>query len=110
MSAKEPRMHDPRGTGRTRATKTVSKQHAELPGTEPMGTTLEQLRALAEGRGTAPTRQHLHPDADLLRAADASIRPAHGELHHTGFAHPGCLVTRSSGSVPAIFTSGFISR
>jgi hypothetical protein len=37
-------------------------------------------------------------DAGMLRAADAAIRPAHGELHATGFALPGCRVTRDCGA------------
>ncbi len=36
-------------------------------------------------------------DADLLTAADAAIRPAHGELADAGFAPDGLAVTRSTG-------------
>jgi hypothetical protein len=36
-------------------------------------------------------------DADMLRAADAAIRPAHGELHVTGFTAPRCRSTAASG-------------
>jgi hypothetical protein len=36
-------------------------------------------------------------DTDLLLAADAAIRPAHGELHETGFTAPHVRVTRSAG-------------
>lgn len=36
-------------------------------------------------------------DADLLDAADAAIRPAHGELAHTGFARPHLAVTAATG-------------
>jgi hypothetical protein len=37
-------------------------------------------------------------DAEMLRAADAAIRPAHGELHVTGFAAPACRTTSSAGA------------
>ncbi|GAA0804568.1 HAD family hydrolase [Spirilliplanes yamanashiensis] len=37
-------------------------------------------------------------DAGMLRAADAAIRPAHGELHSTGFALPHCRTTREAGA------------
>ena len=36
-------------------------------------------------------------DTDLLLAADAAIRPRHGELHDTGWTSPRLRVTRSSG-------------
>ena len=36
-------------------------------------------------------------DADLLAAADAAIRPAHGELADAGFSPDGLAVTRASG-------------
>lgn len=36
-------------------------------------------------------------DADLLLAADAAVRPAHGELHDAGFAAPHVSVTTASG-------------
>jgi hypothetical protein len=36
-------------------------------------------------------------DTDLLLAADAAVRPAHGELHDTGFTAPHVAVTRASG-------------
>ena len=36
-------------------------------------------------------------DADLLEAADAGIRPAHGELHALGWTRPHVAVTRSAG-------------
>src|SRR5205814_861532 len=36
-------------------------------------------------------------DADLLDAADAAIRPAHGELAATGFTRPHVAVTPSTG-------------
>jgi hypothetical protein len=36
-------------------------------------------------------------DADLLDAADAAIRPAHGELAHTGFTRPHLAVTTATG-------------
>ena len=36
-------------------------------------------------------------DTDLLRAADAAIRPGHGELHDAGWTVPHLRVTRSSG-------------
>lgn len=36
-------------------------------------------------------------DTDLLLAADAAIRPCHGELHHTGWSTPGLTVTQTSG-------------
>ncbi|GAB2910906.1 hypothetical protein GCM10027047_06460 [Rhodococcus aerolatus] len=36
-------------------------------------------------------------DADLLLAADAAVRPAHGELHDAGFAAPHVAVTTSAG-------------
>ncbi|MEO9221023.1 MAG: HAD family hydrolase, partial [Mycobacteriaceae bacterium] len=36
-------------------------------------------------------------DTDLLRAADAAIRPRHGELHDTGWTVPHLRVTRASG-------------
>jgi hypothetical protein len=37
-------------------------------------------------------------DAGMLWAADAAIRPAHGELHAGGIAPPDCLVTRHCGA------------
>ena len=36
-------------------------------------------------------------DADLLDAADAAIRPAHGELAHVGFTRPHLAVTAATG-------------
>ncbi|GLY07704.1 MULTISPECIES: hypothetical protein [Actinoplanes] len=36
-------------------------------------------------------------DQDLLRAADAGVRPAHGELHERGWAHDRIAVTDVSG-------------
>lgn len=36
-------------------------------------------------------------DTDLLLAADAAVRPAHGELQDTGFSAPHVEVTRASG-------------
>lgn len=36
-------------------------------------------------------------DTDLLLAADAAIRPAHGELHDAGFTAPHLAVTAASG-------------
>ena len=36
-------------------------------------------------------------DAELLRAADRSIRPAHGELHDARWSAPGTAVTAASG-------------
>jgi hypothetical protein len=37
-------------------------------------------------------------DAGMLRAADAAIRPAHGELHVTGFSAPNCHTTAGRGT------------
>jgi hydroxymethylpyrimidine pyrophosphatase-like HAD family hydrolase len=37
-------------------------------------------------------------DAEMLRAADAAIRPAHGELHVTGFSAPNCRTTTGRGA------------
>lgn len=37
-------------------------------------------------------------DAGMLRAADAAIRPAHGELHLTNFSLPHCRTTVASGA------------
>jgi hydroxymethylpyrimidine pyrophosphatase-like HAD family hydrolase len=37
-------------------------------------------------------------DARMLREADASIRPAHGELHVTGFSAPNCRTTVGRGA------------
>jgi hydroxymethylpyrimidine pyrophosphatase-like HAD family hydrolase len=37
-------------------------------------------------------------DERMLRAADAAIRPAHGELHVTGFAAPHCRTTAGRGA------------
>lgn len=37
-------------------------------------------------------------DAGMLRAADAAIRPAHGELHVTGFSAPNCRTTAGRGA------------
>lgn len=37
-------------------------------------------------------------DAGMLRGADAAIRPAHGELHVTGFTAPNCRTTVGSGA------------
>jgi hypothetical protein len=36
-------------------------------------------------------------DADLLEAADAAIRPAHGELADSGYTRPHLVVTSSTG-------------
>ncbi|RJO76885.1 HAD family hydrolase [Nocardia panacis] len=36
-------------------------------------------------------------DAPMLRAADAAIRPRHGELEYLGWTHPSLTVTRASG-------------
>lgn len=36
-------------------------------------------------------------DADLLAAADHAVRPAHGELHDTGWTRDGLTVTAASG-------------
>jgi hypothetical protein len=36
-------------------------------------------------------------DADLLEAADAAIRPAHGELADTGWIRPHVAVTAARG-------------
>ncbi|WP_341268223.1 HAD family hydrolase [Gordonia malaquae] len=36
-------------------------------------------------------------DADLLEYADHAIRPAHGELHDSGWTRPGLTVTASAG-------------
>ncbi|MBC8092872.1 MAG: HAD family hydrolase, partial [Pseudonocardia sp.] len=36
-------------------------------------------------------------DADLLDAADHAVRPAHGELHDTGWTRDGLTVTAASG-------------
>jgi hypothetical protein len=37
-------------------------------------------------------------DARMLRSADAAIRPAHGELHVTGFSAPNCRTTAGRGA------------
>jgi hydroxymethylpyrimidine pyrophosphatase-like HAD family hydrolase len=37
-------------------------------------------------------------DERMLRSADAAIRPAHGELHVTGFTAPNCRTTAGSGA------------
>ncbi|GAB3855637.1 hypothetical protein ACFPIJ_59540 [Dactylosporangium cerinum] len=37
-------------------------------------------------------------DADMLREAHAAIRPAHGELHLTGFTSPHCRTTAAAGA------------
>jgi hydroxymethylpyrimidine pyrophosphatase-like HAD family hydrolase len=37
-------------------------------------------------------------DERMLRDADAAIRPAHGELHVTGFTAPNCRTTMGSGA------------
>ncbi|MFD0686689.1 HAD family hydrolase [Actinomadura fibrosa] len=36
-------------------------------------------------------------DIELLEAADAAVRPAHGELHDTGWTSPGTAVTAARG-------------
>ncbi len=36
-------------------------------------------------------------DADLLAYADQAVRPAHGELHDTGWTRPGLAVTATTG-------------
>ncbi|GAB3212016.1 HAD family hydrolase [Nocardia tengchongensis] len=46
-------------------------------------------RLLAAGDGSL--------DADLLRAADAAIRPRHGELEQRNWRHPGVAVTAAAG-------------
>lgn len=40
-------------------------------------------------------------DAELLEAADAAVRPAHGELHATGWTRPSVAVTARSGVLGA---------
>ncbi len=42
-------------------------------------------------------RQRLLLDIELLEAADRSIRPAHGELHDTGWTSPATAVTTARG-------------
>ncbi len=40
-------------------------------------------------------------DAEMLRAADAAVRPRHGELHALGWEYPGLTVTTASGGTAA---------
>lgn len=53
------------------------------------GTLSADARLFAAGDGAL--------DAEMLIAADAAIRPRHGELELVGFARPGLTVTESSG-------------
>jgi hypothetical protein len=53
------------------------------------GTLDADARVFAAGDGAL--------DAEMLIAADAAIRPRHGELELLGFTRPGLTVTDSSG-------------
>ncbi|MEV6770736.1 HAD family hydrolase [Nocardia sp. NPDC051030] len=71
--------------------------------------------AVCKSRAVAEVRRRLHDsgeldssarllaagdgalDAEMLRKADAAIRPRHGELEQLAFAHPNLTVTESSG-------------
>lgn len=47
-------------------------------------------------------------DADLLEAADAAIRPAHGELADTGFTRPHVAVTAATGAAAGAELLGWL--
>jgi hypothetical protein len=47
-------------------------------------------------------------DADLLEAADAAIRPAHGELADTGFTRPHLAVTAATGAAAGAELLGWL--
>jgi hypothetical protein len=68
-----------------------------LPGT------LDKAPAVAEVAGRLQARRVVAGgdsllDACMLREADAAIRPAHGELHVTGFTAPHCRTTAGRGA------------
>ena len=48
-------------------------------------------------------------DADLLRAADVAVRPAHGELHDAGFALPHLRVTAARGAAAGAELLGLLA-
>ncbi|MQY02639.1 HAD family hydrolase [Actinomadura macrotermitis] len=47
-------------------------------------------------------------DIELLEFADVSVRPAHGELHATGWAAPGTAVTAASGILAGQEITGWL--
>ena len=49
-------------------------------------------------------------DGELLEAADAAIRPAHGELHASGWARPHVTVTSSAGVLAGEEIAGWLAR
>lgn len=49
-------------------------------------------------------------DTDLLLAADAAIRPAHGELHDSGFTAAHVAVTRASGVLAGEEIAAWLQR
>ncbi len=62
---------------------------------------LLQLRRLLAGEGPAPRLLCAGDsllDAPMLLAADAAVRPAHGELHDQGWTGPRVAVTAASGA------------
>ncbi|MCO1653457.1 HAD family hydrolase [Pseudonocardia humida] len=48
-------------------------------------------------------------DADLLRAADIAVRPAHGELHDAGFGLPHLHVTAARGAAAGTELLGWLA-
>ncbi len=49
-------------------------------------------------------------DSELLDAADAAIRPAHGELHALGWTRPHVTVTRATGVLAGEEVAGWLRR
>jgi hypothetical protein len=49
-------------------------------------------------------------DRDLLEAADAAIRPAHGELHALGWTRPHVSVTREAGVLAGEEVAAWLAR
>jgi hypothetical protein len=47
-------------------------------------------------------------DADLLEAADAAVRPAHGELADSGFTRPHLTVTAATGAAAGAELLGWL--
>lgn len=66
----------------------------------PTGLTKAAAAAEVARRAGAPTMLAAGDsllDIELLEAADLSIRPAHGELHDTGWTSPATAVTAARG-------------
>jgi hypothetical protein len=79
---------------------TVSLQGRKVyavPGTLTKSAAAREVLART-GAGTLLAAGDSLLDADLLDAADHAVRPAHGELHDSGYTRPGLIVTAASGA------------